>query len=365
MTRPSPSPARLALADLESFAARLLAAKGLRADHAWTVAAALAWADARGVASHGLAFLPIYLRMLDEGTIAREANPRVRIDRPALVVIEADRAPGAVAMRFAVDTALDRAGGSGACTAWVRDTTHTGAVGQYAARAAERGFAAIVLNAGPPLMAVHGARGASATTGPIAMAVPGAADEPIVLDMATSVVAFSRLRAAKAAGEPLPAGWALDAQGKSTTDPAAAAVPLPLGGPKGSGLSLMFELMTSTLLASPILMDHLAPQGTHTHRQNALVAVWDVAALRPLADFRADVGALAATLKHLPRAEGCDEILLPGERGARVRSERARNGVPIAPAIWEELTRTANAIGVPVPTTLGSGAARTGPPSRA
>lgn len=343
------STVRVRAAELEGFSTRLLAAKGLSAEHASCVAAALAWADSRGVASHGVAFLPIYARMLDAGTIARAALPSIAIDTPSLVMIDADRAPGAVAMRFAIDTAITRAQSTGLCAVWVRDTTHTGAVGYYAALAAARGFGAIVMNAGPPLMAYHGARVPSATTGPIVIAVPGADADPIVLDMATSVVAFSRLRAARQGPAPIPAGWAIAADGEPTTDPARAAVPLPLGGPKGAGLSLMFELMTSTLLACPILMEHLPAGGAQIHRQNAMMLVWNIAALRPLDAYRADVAILRDTLKGLPRAAGVDEILLPGERGARVRGERQRDGIPIPGAMWNDLAALAAPLGVALP----------------
>jgi ureidoglycolate dehydrogenase (NAD+) len=234
----------------------------------------------------------------------------------------------------------------------VRDTTHTGAIGRYGALAAEQGCAALMLVAGPPLMAYHGARVPSASTSPVMFALPSAEGEPVVFDMATSLVSFRRLQQARASGESLPDGSAIDADGVVTTDPARATIPLPIAGPKGSGLSVMIEMLVSLVAGNPLVTDHLRPEGTRRHSQNALMVVMDVAAFRPLADFKADMDLLAQTLRSLPRAAGFDEIRLPGERGSRMAAARRLSGIPVPPAVRKEMLAAAAARGVAVPPAL-------------
>src|SRR5262249_50816136 len=156
-----------------------------------------------------------------------------------------DRAAGPIAMTTATRAAIRKARDAGIGLGLVRATTHTAALGYYTLTAAEEGMATIALAASGPFMAYHGTRTAGVSTNPISIAVPGGRHGPVVLDMATGVVARGKLVQAKKTGRPIPPGWALDRDGNPTTDPQAALIPLPLGGPKGSGLSLMIELVTS------------------------------------------------------------------------------------------------------------------------
>ena len=337
-------------ATLDRFVVELLTAKGLCEDDAATVADVLLWADLRGVSTHGVAWLPRYLELLDVGAIDAGARPYIMQDEPSRFVLDAQRASGAVAMMQAVAIAVERACAMGICIGGVRNATHTGAIGRYATWAAERGCAAIVLVAGPPLMAAHGARVASLSTSPIAIAVPrGAGEGAMLLDMATSVVPFSRLRQARISKEAIPPGWALTAEGEPTTDGTKAAIPLPLGGPKGSGLALMSEVLASLLLGSPIVAEHLDPRGDHRHRQNALMVVMQVSRFLPAEAFAAELARLAATLTGLPAAPGYDRVRLPGSRGDRIARERAAHGIPLPATVRAMLEKLAAPVAVAPP----------------
>ena len=333
---------------LAAFVVRLLVAKGLWAQDAATVADVLLWADLRGVSTHGVAWLPRYLELLDDGQIATRARPEWTQDEPSRFVLDAHRASGAVAMMQAIAAAVERAAATGICIGGVRNTTHTGAIGRYAAWAAERGCAAIVLVAGPPLMAAHGARVASLSTSPIAIAVPHRGG-PLVLDMATSVVPFSRLRQARINKETIPLGWAITAEGEPTTDGTRAATPLPLGGAKGSGLALMSEVLTSLLLGNPIVAEYLDPAGDHHHRHNALLIVMQVSRFLPAEKFEDELTRLLATLAGLPRAGGVENIRAPGERGNKLAAERAQSGIPLPAPVRGALTELARPVNVAVP----------------
>ncbi len=342
-------PVRVRHTDLDAFVRALLSAKGMSAEDAATAAEVFVWADLHGVASHGVAWLPVTMKLIDEGALNVHARPHLAIDMPARIVVEGGGGAGSIAMMFATHAACERAARAGVCIASVRDCTHTGPIGRYATLAANAGCAAIVLVAGPPFMAYHGSRVASLSTSPIAMAVPGPGGEPIVLDIATSVIPFSKLRQARTLGTPIPAGAALTVDGRPTTDPAQAFVPLPIGGHKGSGLSLMTELLTSVLVGNAILTDHIPADGTHRHTQNALIVAMKVSAYRSDDAFAQDVTALAAMIKDLPRAEGVDEIRLPGERSAQLAREREANGIPIPGPTWSALLNLATSMRMPPP----------------
>ena len=207
------------------------------------------------------------------------------------------------------------------------------------------------MGAGPAFVAYHGARIASLGTSPIAIAVPSGTG-PIVLDMATSAISNGKILQALATGAQLPPGAVLTGDGAPTTDPAKAEILLPLGGAKGSGLALMFEMLASVLAAAPIQALALGPQKRRRFLQNSAILAVDIANFRPLADFARDADVLAALLKALPRQDGVDEILLPGERAGRTEIVRRKSGIPIAEKLWQELAAAAKTGGIKMPDLL-------------
>ncbi len=138
----------------------------------------------------------------------------------------------------------------------------------------------------------------------------------------------------------MPEGAALDSEGLPTTDPDKAVTPLPMGGAKGSGMSLMFEFMTSVLIANPIVAPfHAKTPGGRKHRQNAAMLAIDVAAFGDLDAFKSAVDDAVGAIKAMPPTNANAEILLPGERGARTFEQRSQEGIPIPPKTWEALGR--------------------------
>jgi ureidoglycolate dehydrogenase (NAD+) len=336
--------------ELGRFIRDALMAKGARAEDAVVVAEGLVWANLRGIDGHGVSRLPSYLKMIERGEIDVKAQPRLLHDRAATFVLDGGRGFGPVAMMQAIAIAAERAQSAGVCFGLVRETTHTGAIGRYAQWMAQRGCAALIMGAGPAFVAYHGARVASLGTSPIAIAVPNGGTS-IVLDMATSTISNGAIMQARAAGKELPPNAALTAHGEPTTDPSKAEILLPLGGPKGSGLGLMFEMLASVLAAAPIQARALGPERRRTLDQNSAILAIDVDTFRPLADFVHDADALAALLKALPRQNGVEKILLPGERAQRTEAARRKSGIPIPAKLWEELEtiRSADAVAPPAP----------------
>jgi ureidoglycolate dehydrogenase (NAD+) len=179
-----------------------------------------------------------------------------------------------------------------------------------------------------------------------------------VLDMATSTISNGKILQARATGETLPEGTVLTADGEATTDPRAAEILLPLGGPKGSGLALMFEMLASVLAAAPIQARALGPEKRTRHTNNTAVIAIDIAAFRPLGEFTHDADTLAAVVKALPRQSGFDEITLPGERSGGTEAARRMSGIPIPAKLWTELEAITKADGVKMPETLAAPASQ-------
>jgi ureidoglycolate dehydrogenase (NAD+) len=337
--------------ELSRFIRDALEGKGTRAEDAAIVADGLVWANLRGIDGHGVSRLPFYLRMIERGDVDVAAKPSLAQDRAATFVFDGARGFGPVAMMQAIALAAERAAAAGVCFGLVRDTTHTGAIGRYTQWLAERGCVAMILGAGPAFVAYHGAGVPSLGTSPLAIAVPSGAGA-IVLDMATSAISNGTILQARATGASLPPNSALTKEGEPTIDPNRADILLPLGGPKGSGLGLMFEMLASVLAAAPIQARALGPERRKSLSQNIAILAVDVAAFRPVMDFARDADALATVIKSLPRQAGVDEIRLPGERAARTEAVRRKSGIPIPGKLWTELAEVAAANKVALPARL-------------
>lgn len=347
-----PQRVRVPAEELRTLATQILVSAGLSEEHAEVVAGAFVWANLRGVDSHGVSRLPRYLELFEKG----EANPHPAMSvtrlRPAVISVDADRAPGPLALTFAMREAISVARETGVAWASVRGTVHTGAIGYYTSMAAAEGFAGIGIVAGVPNMGYEGARGAAVATSPLAIALPASKHPDFVLDMATATIALGKIAQYKARGELLPEGVAVTASGEPTVDPAEAKIPLPVGGAKGSGMSLAFELLASGLAGNPIVSEFHA--GKKGHRQNATLIAVDVAAFLPVDEFKQIVDATIDAVTALPPS-GDSPVLVPGARGAATFAERTADGVPLPPKIWGEIVEAAERFGVTVPEPVAAG----------
>jgi ureidoglycolate dehydrogenase (NAD+) len=344
------APVAVAAPELQGFAAALLHAAGVRRDMADEWAAALVWANLRGVDSHGVLRIPRYIELLKKGAINRA--PAIRLERKAgaIAVLEADRAPGPVAMSRAMQEAIERAREVhvGWCAA--RNITHAGAVGYFALQAAEAGMAGIVMTASGPMMAYHGARVAGVSTNPIALAFPAAAGTPFLVDLSTSTVAMGKVLSARDAGRQVPLDWGIDTDGRPTSDPKRIATLLPMGGPKGSGLSFMIECLCSLTIANPIVALALESGGSlDSPFLNGVAIAVDLSAFGDPEAIGREAQRLGAAVSALPVADNVDRIFLPGERGDSIRHERERRGIPVPAGTWSRLLAVAGKLGVPPP----------------
>ena len=344
---------RVPAAELQEFTKGVFIAAGLPSEDAALEAEVLVWANLRGVDSHGVLRIPWYVDLIAKGDMNPRPTIRVEKETAATVLIDGDRALGPVVTTVAMRRAIDKARAAGIGWAVIRNTTHQGAMAYYALMAVEAGMAGIAIVCSPPNMAPFGARVAGVHNSPISIAVPAGRHRPLCLDMATSVAAGGKLSLARDKGVPLPPGWALDEAGQPTTDANRAKILLPFGGPKGSGLAMMFETLTSLMVGNPLLGPAFAGEtGAARHRQNSVVAAIDIGAFTDLAAYRAEVDRLIDGLRALPRAEGVAEVLVPGEPEDRSTEERRRRGIPLPIGTVENLRSVAARFRVPLPAGL-------------
>jgi hydroxycarboxylate dehydrogenase B len=335
---------------LRAFAKLVASRMGSREEEAEEVADHLVRANLGGHDSHGVGMLPSYVRLLDAGLLVPNQTPKTVLDSDALLVLDAQRGFGQRMAAEAVRAAMSHAKANGACVLGLRNSAHIGRVGTYGELAAKSGMAFIgFVNVADhhPMQAPYGCRDPRVGTNPFCAAMPGEDQRPIVLDMATTAIAFGKARVAYNKGYQVPEGTVIDPEGKPTTDPAAlvrdrTGALLSFGLHKGSGLAVMCEMLGAVLIGG-----QRADEPQHDATLNSMMAVViDLARLGDPALIRAGVAASAAYIQSSRVAPGFDEILLPGDPERRAAARRREAGIPIDETSWAEICDAARKVGV-------------------
>lgn len=314
---------------------------GIPAQDAALVAQVLVYADLRGLTGHGVYRAPAYLERVRRGLAGgTEAMAEVG-GIGAVRRVDAANALGPAAAARAVDLATGLAGDHGIGLVALRRSTHLGAAGFYVQRAASAGMVAIVTSNGPKAVAPHGAAESFLGTNPIAVGMPLGRHGELVLDMSTSAMPREQVRIAATAGLPIPPGMAIDRAGRPTTDATAAMAGsvLPFGGVKGSGLSLVVTLLAG-LLCDADFDDEIGSMYTDFDRPQNLGQVFivvDPSLLGQREHTLARVEALVDRLHALRVAEGAEGVWFSGERGTERALRRRAAGIPLRPAVLEDL----------------------------
>jgi LDH2 family malate/lactate/ureidoglycolate dehydrogenase len=346
-------------AELRDWTTRVLMAAGLENAAASTVAEGLVFADLRGVATHGVMRLVTYVERLKAGGVNAHARVRTVADTGALVVLDADAGPGASTGVMAADLAVDRARSHGIACVIARNANHFGMSAYFTNRIADEGMAGVAAcNTEPVMCAPYGGAPVLGTN-PIAVAVPLPRERRPQLDMATTVTSQGRLIMALQAGEEIPLGWAVDAQGRPTTSAEAGLTGalLPVGGPKGFGLAFAVDALLALAGASTssdvsaLAGDPSTPQGCG-HLFIAVRA--DVVA--PLSSYRGTVDALVAEIHASGGHLDVPPPLFPGEPEV-VRERRAGGVVEVSTTVIRDLALLAEANEIPLPPSLSASAA--------
>ncbi|MFC6790665.1 Ldh family oxidoreductase [Methylobacterium komagatae] len=309
------SAARIPADKLLDFAAAVYASAGMPAAEAQLAADTLVQADLWGHQSHGVMRLSWYTARLKAGACTSVARPETVVDAGGLAVIDGHDGMGQVLTAHAMRQAIHRAKAHGVSAVALRNSGHFGTAMYFTLMAAREGCVAFLSTNASPAMAPWGGRRKTVGTNPWSWACPAGSHAPMVLDIANTGVARGKVYLAKQKGQSIPEGWALDAEGRPTTDPVAAidGIILPMAQHKGYAIALMMDMLSGVLTGSAFGPRVTGPYQTE-HRSGAgqmMVAI-DIAQIQPLAEFAARMDRLIADLKAVPLAQGFEEVLYPG-----------------------------------------------------
>jgi len=342
---------RAPLAVLAGAAQAIFEAAGMPPEAARTVAESLSDADLRGIHSHGLLRVPDYVKKLTEEGVDPRGQPRLVSDKGAALVVDGGNSLGQVGMRFAMEQAIARAGEVNLAFAAVRGSNHAGTMEYFARMAVAHDMIGIAGTNALPTMAPWEGREKIVGINPIGIAIPGADGAGFVLDCAFGATAHGKIRVYAQKGEPIPAGWAYDAEGRPTTDAVAAMEGLiqPIGGHKGIGLGMAVGMLSSLLsgaaygLESGNMVDGPKPG---VDGQFALAI--NIAGFTDVRAFKARVDAVLAEVRQSAPADGVSRLYTPGAIEADFEAAYRRDGIPLNDATLRDMLSAATTVGADV-----------------
>ncbi len=341
---------------LFDFASSLLAAGGASADEARVVAHSLVQSNLRGHDSHGVMRIPFYVGRVKEGILKPGAEFKVDNETASVLVCDGGWGFGQVVSRELMNRLIAKAGETGIASGTLRQTAHIGRLGEYAEMAAEQNMAAIICantHGAAQRVAPVGGKRPRLGTNPLCIGMPGGDAGPFMLDFGTSATAEGKVRVKKIANEQVPLGWILDPDGNPTTDPNQLygdppGTILPMGGDqayKGFGLSFMIEMLCGALSGGFCAHPNPPPPIGNC-------VFFLVIAPEKYAGFdhlKREVSQLEEYVRNVPRIDGANEIVLPGDPERRVLADRQANGIPLDDGNWSALLDLANELGVAAP----------------
>jgi LDH2 family malate/lactate/ureidoglycolate dehydrogenase len=347
--------------ELEHVTARIFQHWNVPEKDAAIVAGSLVAANLRGVDTHGVARIPAYIDRFRRGMVEPQPKITVTSRMPFAAAVDGGNGLGSVVAQTAMDEALARAAKIGVGIVTANRSNHFGTAAYWALQAAERGCIGLCVSPASKSLAPFGSREPLFGTNPIAAAAPAGRHTPWVMDMATSVAARGHIRLAARHGEDIPEGWALDADGKSTTnaEQALAGVMLPFSGVKGSAIAMLVDILGGVLSGSgfggairDMTRDFDAPADV-----GHFFMAFQIEGLMPLAEFNARMEEEIARLKALKPAAGFDEVLYPGEPEARKERDRLKNGIPLSAQVADAVRAVAEECGLHFPKPASASAA--------
>ena len=331
--------------EARALVARAFSREGVRPDLADAAATHLVLTEMMGISTHGLARVSSYIGRIRAGGVAPDALPVVTAPAPALLQIDAGAGLGAGVAQIVLARAIEAARQTGIAAAFVRNATHFGAVAPLNLIAAEQGFASFITANSAPMLAPPGGRAVVVGNAPTGIGLPHAGGRHVILDMALSVAARSKLRGAAERGETIPDTWALDAEGRPTTDPKAAlkGVLQAIGGRKGAALAVTLDLLTAGLAGAAMLTDVGDNHADPSQRPDVgqLYILIDTTRLMAPGDLAGRLDHAAGIIAATPPVKGGPTPRLPGARAMAALKEARAMGIDISAGLKNELEELA------------------------
>jgi uncharacterized oxidoreductase len=339
---------------LATVSKNLLKAAGASDEEAELVTGHLVKSNLVGMDSHGVQQLTSYIKGIRNGVIKPGAKLQVVQESPSTILVNGNWGFGQVICHKVIHLAIDKARTAGSAVVCVFNCNHIGRLGHYTQIVAENDMIGFICVNGDPIVAPFGGRTAVLSTNPLSYGIPSGSVNPIVLDIATSVVAEGKVRAALYKGQQIPAGWIIDSQGRPSTNPADLYEPplppvqtklagaiLPTGGHKGYGLGLVVAILTGALTGT-----ECDPDVTSGLTNAIYINVVKIDQFVPLQEFKSRVSSLVRTVKESPKAPGFTEILVPGEAEFMEEKKRSENGILIPDLTWKALVTVCKEYGL-------------------
>lgn len=336
---------------LKAFCVAALRKAGMTTQDADTTAEVLVTTDTWGTHTHGTKQLRNLLKNFREGRMDINARAELVGEGPGWARFDGHHAMPMPTSVLAMQTAVAKAQNTGIAISTVNNSGHYGAAGYYAWLATRQDMIGLSFTNVDPGVAAPGSRGSVLGTNPLAYAVPAGREHPIILDIATSVVAASKIYALRALGKPLPEGWITDGDGLPTTDPVQyplAGALLPMAGHKGYGIGLLVEVLTGVLGGGAFGSDvrsWVFGEAKPVNQSHTFIAI-HVGAFEPVAEFKERTDALIQQIKNAPKAKGADRIWLPGEKEWEYREQALAHGMSLPQDVRANLKGLAEDMGM-------------------
>ena len=328
-------------ARLAAFTAGCLEKLGLAAADARLVAETLVASNLRGVDSHGVVRLPHYATRLRNGTVRPRPNIVARRSGPSAAVVEGDRGMGQLVATRAMNEAIALAGQTGVGAVVARNSSHCGACAWFVEMAVKEGMISLALTHTDPIMVPPGMKRIFLGSNPIAFGAPGGDGPPVIVDMSTTHAAWGKVIVARQESKPIPPDWAVDADGKATTDATRAVGLAPTGAHKGYALAMMVEILCAHLAGVPFGLHVTKMYGELDKPRNLghFMLALDVARFTDLGTFRSQIDLLLQEIH-------AEHALAPGEPERLTAARREKEGVPLGEGTLGELNALAAQLGV-------------------
>ncbi|WP_110954311.1 Ldh family oxidoreductase [Anaerosinus massiliensis] len=335
--------------ELKKFIIQCFCKVGVPLDDSDKVADNLLKAELWGISTHGISRLSRYLMRIKNNTI--NPTPKIKVQKPwpALLTIDGDNGLGAAVMCKALDEALQIADEFGICAVGVNNSNHFGMAGFYCEIAAKKNYISIGLTNALAALAPWGGKKACLGTNPIAFGFPRKEQCPIIIDMATSVVARGKIISAAKKGIEIPEGWAMDQKGNITTDPneALMGMILPMAGPKGYALSMAVDLLSGIITNAQFGTEVAAYKNGETKADvGHFFMIVKADAFISLDSYYDRIESFCQMIKNTDKIDGVSEIYLPGEREQNLEKRLRKEGIGLSSEIVQELEEISKAYGI-------------------
>ncbi|WP_026961460.1 ureidoglycolate dehydrogenase [Alicyclobacillus herbarius] len=326
--------------DLKDMVVRKLTSAGLPREHALVVADVLVHADLRGVHSHGVLRTEHYVKRIRQGGVNPEPDFTFRPTGTVAGVFDGDDGMGHVVMKEAMNSAIALAKEYGIGVVGVVNSSHSGALSYFVQQAVGANMIGLAMTQTDKAVVPFGGATPYFGTNPIAYGFPAARHRPVILDMATSSVAFGKVLHAREVGAAIPPDWGVDELGRPCTDPHRVVALLPFAGPKGYGLAMVVDILCGILTGSAF-GPHIQPMYQDYDKMRKLghfVCAMDPGLFMERSDFLMRIDQMIDELHEVAPAAGFDRVLVPGEPEQILHDERIKQGIPVPESLYRYLS---------------------------